>query len=305
MARADRPNRKLTFRSPLETLEVRQVPAVVFAPLPTQVVEFENPRMIVSQSAESAEVVLRRNFTAGDLALRFRTLEGPGAGLNHLPVDTVVVIPDGETSASVQVPLNPGAPNPGEVEVGLQVLTDQPGISLPGARHRPGQPTVSPVLVIADRTDVTPPHIVSTQLTREGVVLTFSEPMDPIRAGDRRNYILQGGPPESVVSKAYRFLTFSSSEPAPLVPLRAARYDPTTHSVTLIPRQPLSPSGEYEVSSPKLNMIQRRHLRGGRDPRGALTDLAGNTLAVQHRTDGTFTKLPVGPREVRLPGSNS
>ncbi len=84
----------------------------------------------------------------------------------------------------------------------------------------------------------TPPTVVSLQRfgvhgTPAKLVLTFSQPMDPLRASNVANYFL------APTSLDHRFFTALNLTPDPIT---SAVYDPATQSVTLTPlkRLPLS-----------------------------------------------------------------
>ena len=85
-----------------------------------------------------------------------------------------------------------------------------------------------------------------------GVVLQFSEPLDPSAAADVNHYAVRGTPRVFVTRSTRRNLTLAS-----------AVYDEATRTVTLVPeKRPFDPG---------------RHLRGLR-ARAAITDTAGNPL---------------------------
>ena len=102
-----------------------------------------------------------------------------------------------------------------------------------------------------------------------GVVISFSSALDPARAQDIGNYRL-------------RLLSRGGGHGAP-IPLSAASYDPSSHSVTLTFASPLSTSAQF-------------HLRiTGRPSRG-LTDTSGRFLDGQANDhNGTDFAATLGP----------
>ena len=112
-------------------------------------------------------------------------------------------------------------------------------------------------------TDVIPPTILAQRLIVSqqaitGIVLTFSQPMNPLLAASVNNYqILSGN---------------GAGTPIPLI---SARYNAARQTVTLIPQRPLVLGQFYELTA------------NGKGAPG-LTDLAGNVL------DGDQNGLPDG-----------
>jgi uncharacterized repeat protein (TIGR01451 family) len=118
--------------------------------------------------------------------------------------------------------------------------------------------------------ETTPPTVLAQRLlvTRQaitGIVLTFSEPMDPFQAEALNNYSLShagsGGLP-------------GAADGAP-IPLASARYDPRRRTVTLTPQRPLPVGQFYQLTA------------NGKGASG-LTDTSGNVL------DGDQNGLPDG-----------
>lgn len=290
---------------PRQSLERRELmtasPAIMsLAPEPARV-DFGQPTYVVSQSQPSAEVTLTRTIDSGPVVVKFWTDTVSGAGINYRPVETVVTFADGERSKSVEVPLIAGASNPGQIEVGLHLQPETPGWSTTytradlsarpvGRRRAAGAPAV---LQIVARPEVEPPQIVSTDLDRSGLRIRFSEPMDPARASDRRNYVLMEESTEKDGWMGYVSSPLGDHSRTELrrVPIREAVYDPSTYTVTLQPGRPLSNSARYALSSARLSTAR---LRAGAAPARALTDTAGNALV---------GPSPTRPGQVPLPGS--
>jgi hypothetical protein len=97
-------------------------------------------------------------------------------GVNVGAVDQTVTFANGQLDAAVTVPILSGAPNPGEVDVNLTIS------SVDGSRPIV---TTAPLELRILASDATvPPHIVSTQGKANGIVLTFSKPMNPVEASN-------------------------------------------------------------------------------------------------------------------------
>jgi hypothetical protein len=141
----------------------------------------------------------------------------PAVGVNVAPVDQIVTFApsqaSGQTDVSLSVPILAGAPNPGEVDVALTLTPIDPP---------PHFSTTGPLeLKICASEAQMPPTIVSSKLTPQGIVLTFSKPMDPAGASNVNNY-------RCVAS-------FSGLFGNPQVfKIKAAQYDPATYTVTLV-----------------------------------------------------------------------
>jgi len=124
-----------------------------------------------------------------------------------------------------------------------------------------------------------PPTITADQGTPQGIVLTFSKPMDPARASNVNNYAVRskrstGGAsgPFGLPIFGYHFSTSSES-----VPLRAAVYDPATNSVTLIPTRRLTYAGRITVTQGSGSKKSSRPGHSSDAPLG-LTDVEGNPI---------------------------
>ena len=160
----------------------------------------------------------------------------PAVGVNVGAVDQTVTFANGERGAAVIVPILSGAPNPGEVDVSLTItpLNDSPNVTVVGPLE---------LRILASTT--IPPKIVSVTGKPQGIVLTFSKPMNPVEASNVKNYALRW---KSIHSKynllgpAALLLPWSSlsSSTSGSARLKSARYDPATNSVTLIPNGKLS-----------------------------------------------------------------
>ncbi len=196
----------------------------------------------------------------------------PAVGVNVGPVDQMVTFAN-QTKATLSVPILAGAQNPGEVDVALTVTPVNP----------PAPITVTGPLVlrILASSAPAPPTITAEQGTPQGIVLTFSKPMDPARASDVNNYAvhssyadsyLLGGFLGQLLGSRLHTVSFLHS-----VPLRAAVYDPATNSVTLIPRRRLTYKAQITVTQGSGLNNSSRPGHPSDAPLG-LGDLAGNSI---------------------------
>jgi uncharacterized repeat protein (TIGR01451 family) len=104
--------------------------------------------------------------------------------------------------------------------------------------------------------DTTPPTILAQRLIVSrhaitGIVLTFSQPMDPVQAEALNNYGL--------------FHSGNGNTQGSPIPLASAQYDPSSRTVTLAPASPLPLGRFYEITA------------NGQGASG-LTDTSGNVL---------------------------
>ena len=97
---------------------------------------------IVTQQAGTATVTLLETGKIGPLQVEVRTdPSSPAVGVNVGAVDQIVTFPEGQTEATLSVPILAGAPNPGEVDVTLTATPVNPPTPVtsswpPGAPHR-------------------------------------------------------------------------------------------------------------------------------------------------------------------------
>lgn len=264
-----------------------------------QRVDFDRVEFVASQADPTATIAVTRASALGPLEVRVRTDPSPAAGRNYQAIDARLTFADGETTRTVEVPLVAGAPNPGEIAVGLRLQPLTNGWTAPDGRPDPSlppriadrDPLPPATLRIVGRPEVTPPQVVATQLDRDGLTLTFSEPMDPARARDRRNYVVVESRTErdTWVGWVASPLGSHSTNRLDRVPIRSAVYDPATNSVTLVPARPLNAEAQYAVTSPRLAQPRNR-LRTV--PLRALTDAVGNPLGAPRPASGTGGDLP-------------
>ena len=79
---------------------------------------------MVGQQDGVATVVLTRSDNMGKLQVQVTTdPSSPGVGVNVGAVDQTVTFANGQIAAAVTVPILSGAPNPGEVDVNLNITS--------------------------------------------------------------------------------------------------------------------------------------------------------------------------------------
>ena len=300
------PRRPTAFRPEALRLEDRQLlsarsgPPLARPPSPPPpIVSLSALPPVVSHQADSATILVNRggpDGPTGTLQVRVVTVPSPGVGVNLPAVDRTVTFADGEGEQRIAIPIHAGAPNPGEVDVALAILpvSGQPDVQIL-------DPTI---LRIKASDDVTPPMITGSRRTRQGVELTFSEPMDPAGVQDVRNFHLweDTGLPTfansstldaitgGILNIGTPFAKKTAGPPKP-IPLRAAIYDPATLTVTLIPTRPISTS---------MLTVTKGFAQGNRSQAAAplppIADAANNEI--EHFTVGVSPGRPP-----RLPGN--
>jgi hypothetical protein len=126
-------------------------------------VYFENPTgsvgafpiQVVAQQAGEVTVVLSRSNTVDSLQIRVRPWS-PVVGVNVDDVVQTITFANGQGEAAATVRFPPGAPNPGEVDVWLNVEPIVPSASIGGVA---GSTTLNLRIVASDPTP--PPEVVS------------------------------------------------------------------------------------------------------------------------------------------------
>ena len=145
-----------------------------------------NLSQVVTQQDGEAAVSLSGYIQPGTGTLQVVVAtdpSSPAVGVNVGAVDQTVTFANGASQATVTVPILAGAPNPGEVDVDLTITPIDPP---------PGLTTSGPLeLRILASDAMIPPKIVSVQGTPQGIVLTFSKPMDPVGASNVNNYFVR------------------------------------------------------------------------------------------------------------------
>jgi len=212
-------------------------------------------------------------------------------------VDQTVTFRNYQRLAGVTVPLLAGAPNPSEVDVNLTITPTTPKVTTSGPLE---------LRILASDATI-PPTIVSVQGKRQGIVLTFNKPMNPVAASNVNNYAV------SWISTHSKYADLGSSL-AYLIPgqgwppgisvssgsahLQSARYDPATNSVTLTTKQEIHYStrttlslsvGQSDVSGGQSATTTVRPVQKS-NPGPGLTDLEGNPIvSAPGATPGYFS----------------
>jgi hypothetical protein len=226
---------------------------------------------VVTQQAGTATVTLSDTGYNGPLQVEVKTDPSPAVGVNVVAVDQIVTFPAGQSQATVSVPILAGAPNPGEVDVTVTATPVNPPTPLT---------STGPLVLRILASDASiPPTITTEQGTRQGIVLTFSKPMDPAGASNVHNYAVRSSRITGGAWGPFGFPLFgyhfhSSSES---VPLRAASYDPATNSVTLIPKGRLTYTASVTVTQGSGSKKSSRPGHPSDAPLG-LTDVEGNPI---------------------------
>lgn len=199
---------------------------------------FSFPAQVVSQQAGEATVTLTRSDTAGSLRVRVTTdASSPFVGVNVGAVDQTVTFADGQGQAAVTVPILSGAPNPGEVDVGLDADPLNSPTPAPGV---PSTHSATLELEVVASDPTLPPRVVSTLATSKGIVLAFNKPMNPVGASNVNNYtvrLVTSEPHNSGGPFGVLFGTTRTTVSVNSVRFKSAQYDPASQTVTLVPKQ--------------------------------------------------------------------
>jgi hypothetical protein len=250
-------------------------------------------QQVVQQGGE-ATVWLRRSPGGGPLQVQVATdPSSPAVGVNLPAVNQTVTIPGGsffirehgQDFASVTIPTNAGAPNPGEADVNLTITPIDPptGVTVQGG-------PLELRILAPDAT--TPPRIIGVAGTPNGIQLVFSKPMNPVQASNVHNYEVRetsttvSGKDDFLESTPLAFLSpdapiggVKTSISAKSVRLLSANYDPADFTVTLVPKRKLTYTelGSIVVT-PGSPAKTSAALRVGSSPAQGLTDLEGNAI---------------------------
>ncbi len=211
----------------------------------------------------------------------------PAVGVNVGAVDSTVTFANHKKNATVTVPLLSGASNPGEVDVNLIITPVSPNVAIEAPLE---------LRILASDATI-PPKIISTWGKSQSIVLTFNKPMNAVGASNVNNYAVRATTQTSKVNKflvpidiitlpllpfngATRIST-SSSRSTQTVPVRAANYDPTTNSVTLVLKRRLTYSVSTEIVVSQGQLATTSVGPGPQSDLGqGLTDLEGNPIEV-------------------------
>jgi hypothetical protein len=256
-------------------------------------VDFAQTTFPVSQNADSVEVQLRRSPAEGTMNVEVWT-EPAGAGSRNIePVRQTVRFDEGESVESVRIPLRRDATNTGRVDVGLRLRPLDPGVGFVSGRRVGGARTGPPArIAILDRPEVEPPRIEETWRTPQGLVLRFSEALDPARARDPRNYVVLEARTEQTFKITFPFV--ADRLKADRAPIRSVDYDSATQTVTIHLARALRPESTYVVQS--ANYAGWGRVRRNANPDQVVTDQAGNPVA----SDYSLAGEPTGSFRVRI-----
>lgn len=234
---------------------------------------------VVSQQSTAATVILSRSTSPEEFPLLHVQVTtdptSPYVGVNVGAVDQTVTFAPGQLFAALTVPIIPGAPNPGEVDVHLTMtpIDPPPDLDIP-------VPGLTLKVLGPDRS--VSPTIVATNGTPQGIELVFNTSMDPARASNVKNYVVMSSWLEPDTSSLPSFgIGSMGKRVSRSVPLKSAVYDAATNTVTLIPRRRLNYPGPYGQGFHFLTVTQGRRAHAARGPNAGmgatrgLVDLAG------------------------------
>jgi hypothetical protein len=239
------------------------------------------PRGNAGIKQEMIDLPLTVNFTA---SLASVLSQGQPSSLpasaseTFTPVSASITFPAGVTTETVQIPVNPDAANPGSVPIQLSANSASPGVS--GATpDLSGASAVlylvaGPVALVPMPTYFTDVHYVVQGKIATGISMTFSHPMSPASVENVHNYAVTTGHLEDFY-EVFPFGHYKSEVMVP-VPLKAARYDPATNTVTLVVKKPKGLGVVYEIRNATPLSKHR------------LTDLQGNAVQANGSGPGAF-----------------
>jgi uncharacterized repeat protein (TIGR01451 family) len=213
-------------------------------------IQLESSSASVPENAGSVTLTVDRlTGTQGAVSINYATSNGTGvAGVNYVATSGTVTFADGQSTATITVPVIDDMVINGDHTFFLTLSNPTNGASL-------GTPSVVAVDVTNTDRDTTPPNVTGLLATTKGssivsFTITFDEAMDQTRASNASNYHL--------------FLTNGSTSQSP-IQIVSATYNPATDSVTLVPSGSLPNNRFYRVV-----------VNGSFG--AALTDVAGNVL---------------------------
>jgi hypothetical protein len=241
----------------------------------------QTPGPYISQQASELDVNLVRTAAParrradGSLTVEFSATAGASSGgvpdgsgsegHGFTAVDESVTFAPGQTTQTVAVPIDSRTQNPGLLPI-VFAVTPPPGS---GAGSR------STVYLVRGPQFI-PPAIIGVRVVKRGITITFSKPMATTTVENVHNYAVEHRPSQdlSVADLTGVGLIQRLNNTASRVVLRRAVYDPTTSTVTLIPKDSWPSSGTYEISSPS-SLGSRR---SGPHKAQPLADGQGNLL---------------------------
>ena len=216
-------------------------------------IEFGSGLTFVPENAGSVTLTLNRiGGTQGTVAVEFTTSDYTAlAGTNYVAAAGPVTFAPGQTTATITIPVLDDLTVNGNNGFFVTLSGPIGGASL-------GPVSVAAVVVTNTDRDTTPPAVSTVSAIPNGsaingFVISFDKAMDPTRA--------------SLVSNYHVYLSNSDAGGVgqTAIPLAAANYNPTNHTVTLVPTAPLPGNQFY-------------HLIVNGSYGMALTDLSGNIL---------------------------
>jgi hypothetical protein len=188
------------------------------------------------------------------------------AGVDYTAVSRTLTSESTAPSVPVSIPILATSPNTAERTFKVTV-TDNPT-----------DPPATTTVHIVNRTDLVPPHVVSTRMVAKGrnlksIVITFSKDMAPGPVSDPANYMIMDPTQMKLGPAAMKTLEgFTAGFAKGEIAVTSAVYDPATRSVTLTPARKahatpfLSVGDGHILSDP--NSVAK----------SPLTDTAGNLL---------------------------
>ena len=289
MSRKDRARRGAAGSRPqVEALEGRQLlskgPEVTF-----QAPDYP----VYSQQSNAIEVTIQRKHRAGTATAEVTTtIDGASAGsavpgVQYQPVDQVVTFARGKTTATVSIPVVTGAPNPGDLTLGV-FLKD-------GSANASWQ---SETLTLAAQADLSRPHVLGGAFVVrnnavQGIRLAFDKPMAQGQVENLGNYSAKGVKASGLagllggLGTSFATPSIGGSQATAVtgpIYFKSATYDPVSNTVTLVPYQTLKTSARIEVFG--------RYF-GARGSTTPPTDLAGNPLSNFDLTISQYAKIKV------------
>jgi hypothetical protein len=236
------------------------------------------PIQVVKQGDGEAAVTFWRDNSAGALQVWVGTEPSPAVGVNVGAVNQTVTFADGQDTATIDVPILPGASNPGEVDVRLAVRSVDPS-----AQYNYQLSDLNLRILGSDLS--APPKVASAIDSSQGIVLNFNKPMDPVSASNVNNYAIDlvnvdghrtGGLFGLFGQTTRTYLTTK------LLKVASAQYDAATQSVTLVPAYPGSRHGFGYVLGETVKLVQgaKAPVRRARKQvvAGGLVDQQGNLI---------------------------
>ncbi len=271
-----------------------------------EVVSLQVPSTYVSQSAPEVDVTIARStgkrpvainspltLNLSAVALSPASTRGgkPHESAEIAPLNQTVTFQAGETSQTVELPISVQASLPSLVPV---QITASP-------KSDPSRKATI-MVDLASGQQLVPPSITKVSIVRKGsvgagIAVTFSEPMNPASVENVHNYAVKSVPlnqisliPTSAASVVEPSSILTSFTPQG-VALKAARYNPATDTVLLVPKTPLKVAKSFIVKSP----TSLGSLRNGPKIAQPLTDANGNVLNPLNFPEGSFS-ITISPK---------